>query len=98
MPRLALLLALLAVAGTAQPAVPLAIDYAIDGPASYDPAGDADPVGAGDSVSAAVLVGKALRLPDQKVATLANRVGAYVAARPGATPDLPDEIIKLFHS
>ena len=38
MPRLALLLALLAVAANAQPAVPLAIDYAIDGTASYDPA------------------------------------------------------------
>lgn len=67
-------------------------------PASYDPAEGADPVGAGDSVSAAVLVGKALRMPDQRVATLANQVGAYVAARPGATPELPDDILKLFHS
>lgn len=67
-------------------------------PASYDPVEGADPVGAGDSVSAAVLVGKALRLPDQRVATLANRVGAYVAARPGATPELPEDILTLFHS
>lgn len=67
-------------------------------PASYDPTDGADPVGAGDSVSAAVLVGKALRMPDQQVATLANRVGAYVAAHAGATPDLPDELLKLFHS
>jgi fructokinase len=67
-------------------------------PASYDPTEGADPVGAGDSVSAAVLVGKALRMPDQQVATLANRVGAYVAAHAGATPDLPDDLLKLFHS
>ena len=67
-------------------------------PASYEPTEGADPVGAGDSVSAAVLVGKALRMPDQQVATLANRVGAYVVAQPGATPDLPEDILKLFHS
>ncbi|MEZ6192062.1 MAG: carbohydrate kinase [Phycisphaerales bacterium] len=67
-------------------------------PASYNPTEGADPVGAGDSVSAAVLVGKALRMPDQQVATLANRVGAYVAAHAGATPDLPDDLLKLFHS
>ena len=39
MPRLGLLLALLvSVAASAQPQVPLAIDYAISGTASYDPA------------------------------------------------------------
>jgi hypothetical protein len=37
-------------------------------------------------------------MPDQQVATLANRVGAYVAAHAGATPDLPDDLLKLFHS
>lgn len=67
-------------------------------PASYESADGADPVGAGDSVSAAVLVGKVMRLPDETIATLANRVGAYVAARPGATPELPDDILKLFHN
>jgi fructokinase len=67
-------------------------------PASYPPADGADAVGAGDACSAAVLVGKALRLPNDRVATLANHAGAFVASRPGATPGLPDEVLGLVRS
>lgn len=53
----------------------------------------ADAVGAGDSVAATCLVGAVLRKPWQQVADLANKVGAFVASQPGATPTLPDELI-----
>lgn len=62
-------------------------------PATTTPADDADPVGAGDAVSAAILVGQAMRLPLEQTLTLANRVGAYVASQPGATPGLPDHLV-----
>ena len=62
-------------------------------PGEYAPVEGADPVGAGDACSAAVLVGKALRMSDQAVATLANKVGAYVAGQPGATPKLPEALL-----
>jgi fructokinase len=67
-------------------------------PVSYPQADDADSVGAGDACSAAVLVGKALRLPDDRIATLANHAGAYVASRPGATPELPENLLNMFQS
>lgn len=66
-------------------------------PARAEPTRDADPVGAGDAVSAAVLVAKLLRLPDPRVATIANQIGAHVAARPGATPEIPDDLLGLIH-
>lgn len=77
--------------------------YTTDGryegePSAYTPANDADPVGAGDACSAAVLVGKALRLPNDRIATLANHAGAYVASQPGATPELPEDLLGLFKS
>jgi sugar/nucleoside kinase (ribokinase family) len=34
-----------------------------------------------------------LRKPWQQIADLANKVGAYVASQPGATPALPDDLI-----
>lgn len=46
----------------------------------------ADPVGAGDACGAACLVGFVLGWPPQRIVTAANRVGAYVASRRGATP------------
>jgi fructokinase len=64
-------------------------------PASYPAAEDADPVGAGDACAAGVLVGLATRMPPGDIATLANRAGAFVASRPGATPDLPQEVLSL---
>jgi fructokinase len=65
-------------------------------PATAQRAPDADDVGAGDSCSAAILIGLVRRWPLQKTANLANKVGAYVASQPGATPKLPDELVAQF--
>ena len=51
-----------------------------------------DAVGAGDAFSAALVTGLLNRLPLDKIADHANRVGAYVASQPGAMPPLPQEI------
>ncbi len=64
-------------------------------PASYPAAPDADAVGAGDACSAALLVGMVQRWPWEKTLHLANQAGAFVASQPGATPKLPDEIMKM---
>jgi len=74
--------------------------YTASGLVEGDPAttaanGDADPVGAGDAVSAAILVGQAMRLPLEQTLTLANRVGAFVASQPGATPEVPEDILAI---
>lgn len=60
----------------------------------YDPAPGADTVGAGDSCCAALLVGALRGWPIEKRIDLANRVGAYVASQPGATPELPQPLIE----
>ena len=65
-------------------------DEIVDPPvAKYPAAARADAVGAGDACSAGVLVGWLLGLPIEKIATLANHLGAYVASQPGATPEIP---------
>jgi fructokinase len=52
-----------------------------------------DAVGAGDAFSAAFLHGLAAGWDAARVAGFANRVGALVASRPGATPMWsPEEI------
>jgi len=51
------------------------------------------PVGAGDASSAGILVGLALGWEDARAVDLANRMGAWVASQPPATPTLPDSII-----
>jgi fructokinase len=53
----------------------------------------ADDVGAGDACCAAIAVSMLLGKPLQEIANLANRVGAYVASQPGATPVLPTGIL-----
>ncbi|QDT68669.1 2-dehydro-3-deoxygluconokinase [Planctomycetes bacterium MalM25] len=53
----------------------------------------ADTVGAGDACSAGLLYGSLRGWPQEKTATLANRLGAYVASRPGATPKLPADLL-----
>lgn len=57
----------------------------------FPPEEGADPVGAGDACGAACLVGLVLDWPPQRIVTAANRVGAYVASRRGATPKFDSE-------
>lgn len=61
-------------------------------PVSYPSLPDADPVGAGDGCTAAILVGLLLKKPWEEILALANRVGAWIASRPGATPKLPETL------
>lgn len=67
-------------------------------PAPFDPQCGADPVGAGDACCAGLLCGKLLELSTDETLRLANRLGAYVAARTGATPRLPDDFLSLRQS
>ncbi|MDP7013145.1 MAG: carbohydrate kinase [Verrucomicrobiota bacterium] len=62
-------------------------------PAPFKPEPDADSVGAGDACSAAILHGAVRRWPLKKTADLANRLGAFVASRKGATPPLPADLL-----
>ena len=64
-------------------------------PAPFKPEPDADPVGAGDACSAAILHGAVRRWPLQKTADLANRLGAFVASRKGATPPLSADLLPV---
>jgi fructokinase len=53
-----------------------------------------DPVGAGDACGATCLVGLILGWDAERIVTSANRVGAYVASRRGATPTIdPHELL-----
>ena len=61
-------------------------------PVRFDPAPDADAVGAGDACAAAITVGLVAGWPLDQVVNFANTIGAYVASRRGALPELPDAI------
>ena len=61
--------------------------------ARFAPEPEADSVGAGDACSAAILHGAVRRWPLQQTADLANRLGAFVASRQGATPKFPAELL-----
>ena len=63
---------------------------------SFPPAPGADSVGAGDACTAAFLVGWMLEECPARIAVIANRLGAYVAAQPGGTPTLPDELLAAY--
>ena len=54
-----------------------------------------DAVGSGDAFSAALIVATLCGWPLRCAGELANRVGALVATRPGAMPDLRDEFDEL---
>ncbi|MBL8850814.1 MAG: carbohydrate kinase [Planctomycetaceae bacterium] len=54
-----------------------------------------DAVGAGDAFSAALIIATLRNWPLQNTGELANRVGALVASRPGAMPDLREELAGL---
>lgn len=64
-------------------------------PVSYDRVDGADSVGAGDACTAGLLVSKVLRFDPARTVQLANHCGAYVASQHGATPMLPEEILKM---
>ncbi len=53
----------------------------------------ADPVGAGDACAATCLLGILSGWDPQKIVDSANTVGAYVASRRGATPEIPAGLI-----
>lgn len=63
-----------------QPGVPLA------------PGANADPVGAGDAFTAALIHHLVRDHAPAHAGAAANHYGAFVASRPGAMPDVPDEI------
>ncbi len=54
----------------------------------FKPEPDCDPVGAGDACGAACLIGLCLQWDPQRIVTVANRMGAFVASRRGATPKI----------
>jgi fructokinase len=60
------------------------------------PVAATDTVGAGDAFSAAVAVGMLNGFPLEKISACANRAASYVSTRPGAMPELPEEIKNLF--
>ncbi|HEX7900777.1 MAG TPA: carbohydrate kinase [Planctomycetota bacterium] len=58
-------------------------------PVRFPAQAGADSVGAGDACSAGVLMGVLRGWTVERTLSLANRLGAYVASVPGATPRLP---------
>lgn len=60
-----------------------------------DAAQDRDTVGAGDACCAGLLVGALLGWPPERTLQLANRAGAFVASRRGATLRLPESVLSL---
>lgn len=62
-------------------------------PVQYSALANADAVGAGDACAAAILVGFLLKWEPARTTELANRLGAFVASRPGATPELPADLV-----
>lgn len=54
----------------------------------------ADSVGAGDACCAGIVYGCLMQWPLQRIVDLANRLGAFVASQPGATPALPDTLLE----
>ena len=60
------------------------------------PASVVDTVGAGDSFTAALVLGLLAQWELDKINDQANRLAAYVASRPGATPSFPSNLISPF--
>jgi len=56
----------------------------------------ADTVGAGDAFTAALVAGLLFGLEPVRINEIANRLGAYAASKPGATPPAPPELRRLF--
>ena len=64
-------------------------------PVSYSAEAGADSVGAGDAATAAAAVAMLAGHSLDQVVNIANHAGAFVASRHGATPVLPDEILRM---
>jgi fructokinase len=62
-------------------------------PANFPPEDRADSVGAGDACCAGLAVGRLLEWPGEKTLALANQMGAFVASRRGATPEIPSSLL-----
>jgi len=54
---------------------------------------DADTIGAGDAFGAAVVVGRLLEWPPERILDVAARAAGFVASQPGATPVLPADLL-----
>ena len=68
-------------------------DASVIGPvARFERHPHADNVGAGDACSAGLLWGWLNGWAAERTVTLANRLGAFVASQPGATPVMPDDL------
>lgn len=68
----------------------------LEGPeVAYEGRDGADTVGAGDACSAGLLSALVLGRDMEKALEVANHMGAFVAGQVGATPALPDRILKL---
>ncbi|MEL7088001.1 MAG: PfkB family carbohydrate kinase, partial [Planctomycetota bacterium] len=73
----------------------LTADGWIEGkPATYEKQAGADTVGAGDACTAGILSALTLGRSVRQALDLANRMGAFVANRRGATPPLPNDIAR----
>lgn len=64
-------------------------------PGVFDPDDDADTVGAGDACSAGLLAALVRGHSMPRALTTANAMGAFVAGKAGATPELPERILNL---
>jgi fructokinase len=62
--------------------------------AAYDRQDGADTVGAGDACTAGLLSSLVLGRTLEQALDLANQMGAFVAHRSGATPELPDQLLE----
>ncbi|MEM6655599.1 MAG: carbohydrate kinase family protein, partial [Planctomycetota bacterium] len=60
----------------------------------FDSDPSADSVGAGDACGAGLLFGMLQGWPLERTVALANTLGAYVASQPGATPALPESLVR----
>ncbi len=56
-----------------------------------------DTVGAGDAYTAAIALGMLKGFDLDKLNHCANQLASYVCTKQGATPELPDKLISLFH-
>jgi fructokinase len=54
----------------------------------------ADTVGAGDAFTAALAIGLLRGLPPARINEDANRLAAYVCTQPGATPNIPPDLLQ----